>query len=137
MPEGDPARALAANGLAEHPEWYDGMPATGLFEALAHGMVPQNPLDAAPDDASRAMLAEVLASQPESTHDEASIRQIAQQTVAEQVGNALHTLQMRYLERRQRELRTAIAEAERRGDSAMVETLTLEKMKVDRALREM
>ena len=30
-----------------------------------------------------------------------------------------------------------IAEAERRGDTAMVETLTLEKMKVDRALREM
>jgi len=83
------------------------------------------------------MLAEVLASQPESDHDEATIRKVAQQSAAEQVGNALHTLEMRYLDRRQRELRGAIAEAERRGDSAMVETLTLEKMKVDRKLREM
>jgi DNA primase len=57
--------------------------------------------------------------------------------MAEQVENALLTLSTRYLERRQRELRSAIAEAERRGDHAMVETLTLEKMKVDRALREL
>jgi DNA primase len=137
MPEGDDARALAAGGLAQHPEWYDGMPAAPLFDALAYGAVPGNPLDAAPDDASRAMLAEVLASQPESDRDEGGIRKTVQQTMAEQVGNALITLETRYLERRQRELRGAIAEAERRGDSAMVETLTLEKMKVDRALREM
>jgi len=78
----------------------------------------------------------VLASQPESDRDE-GIRKTAPQTMAEQVGNALITLETRYLERRQRELRAAIAEAERRGDTAMVETLTLEKMKVDRALREM
>ena len=137
LPESDDARVAAANGLAEHPEWYDGMPAAGLFDALAHGVVPANPLDAAPDDASRAMLAEVLASQPESDQDEATIRKVAQQSAAEQVANALHTLQRRYLERQLRELRTSIAEAERRGDSAMAVTLTLEKMKVDRALREM
>jgi DNA primase len=57
--------------------------------------------------------------------------------MAEQVGNALLTLSERYLKRRQEELRAAIAEAERRGDHAMVEMLTIEKMKVDRALREM
>ena len=136
LPESDGARVAAANGLAEHPEWYDGMPAAGLFDALAHGVVPANPLDAAPDDASRAMLAEVLASQPDEVEDSA-IRKTVQQTMTEQVDNALHTLLKRYTERRQRELRTAIAEAERRGDSAMLETLTLEKMKVDRALREM
>jgi DNA primase len=137
LPESDEARMAAANGLAEHPEWYDGMPSATLFDALAHGTTPSNPLDAAPDDASRALLAEVLASQPESDHDEATIRKVARQSAAEQVDNALHTLEMRYLDRRQRELRVAIAEAERRGDSAMVETLTLEKMKVDRKLREM
>jgi len=135
MPEGDEARAMAADGLSQHPEWYDGLPAAPLFEALAYE-VPQNPLDAAPDDASRAMLAEVLASQPEH-HDDGTMRKTTQQPMAEQVENALHTLSTRYLERRQRELRSAIAEAERRGDSAMVETLTIEKMKVDRALREM
>ena len=137
LPENDEARVAAANGLAEHPEWYDGMPAAPLFDALAHGVVPSNPLDAAPDDGSRAMLAEVLASQPDDNHDDGAIRKIAQQSMTEQVDNALHTLLKRYWERRQRELRTAIAEAERRGDSGMVETLTLEKMKVDRSLREM
>lgn len=136
MPEGDEARVHAANGLAEHPEWYDGMPAAGLFEAFAHMPVPANPLDAAPDDASRALLAEVLASQPDEVED-GSIRKTVKLTMAEQVDNALHTLSQRYIERRQRELRGSIAEAERRGDPAMVEMLTLEKLKVDRALREM
>jgi len=69
--------------------------------------------------------------------EDGAIRKTVHQTMTEQVDNALHTLLKRYMERRQRELRTSIAEAERRGDSAMVETLTLEKMKVDRALREM
>jgi DNA primase len=136
MPEGDNARALAAGGLAEHPEWYDGMPSAGLFDALAHGAVPANPLDAAPDDASRAMLAEVLASQPDEVEDGA-IRKTVKLTMVEQVEGALLTLHVRYLERRQREIRTSIAEAERRGDASMVEMLTLEKMKVDRVLREM
>jgi len=37
------------------------------------------------------------------------------QSMTEQVENALHTLAHRQLERRQRELRTLIAEADRRG----------------------
>ena len=125
LPANDTARTRAATALAAHPEWYDGMPAAALFEALTHGDAPANPLDAAPDDASRAMLAEVLATHPEGTTD------------AEHVDNALLTLSTRYLERRQRDLRSAIAEAERRGDQAMVQNLTLEKMKVDRALRDL
>jgi DNA primase len=137
LPERDEARGIAAEALAQHPEWYEGVPAAALFDALAHGAAPDNPLDAAPDDASRAMLAEVLASQPEVAGSAGTLHKIAPQTMAEQVGNALLTLKTRYLERRQRELRSAIAEAERRGDHAMVETLTLEKMKVDRALREL
>ena len=32
------------------PEWYEGMHAAPLFDALAHAVVPSNPLDAAPDD---------------------------------------------------------------------------------------
>ena len=80
------------------------------------------------------MLAEVLASQPE-IPDHAVSRTVPQ-SMLEQVENALLTLSHRHLERRQRELRTGIAEAERRGDQNMVETLTLEKMKIDRTLRE-
>ncbi len=136
LPEGDAARTAAADRLGEHPEWYEGLPCAALFDALAHGPVPENPIDAAPDNESRALLAEVLSSQPES-EDNSGLRKNTPQTMAEQVENALLTMSAQYLERRQRELKSAIAEAERRGDLAMVETLTLEKMKVDRELREL
>jgi DNA primase len=137
LPESDSARAFATERLAEHPEWYEGLAAAGVIDALVHGAVPPNPLDAAPDDASRAMLAEVLASQPDETQNDGALRRIAPQSVVEQVENALHSLAVKYLKRRQGELRGSIAEAERRGDSAMVETLTMEKIKLDRTLREM
>ena len=133
LPEHDEARLRAASALAENPTWYDGTAAAPLLEALAHAPAPSNPLDAAPDDATRAMLAEVLASQPEAPE---TVSRIRPQSLLEQVDNALLTLAHRHLERRQRELRASIAEAERRGDGSMVETLTREKMKIDRALRE-
>ena len=56
--------------------------------------------------------------------------------MTEQVENALYTLEHRQLERRQRELRTVIAEADRRGDQEMLRKLTAEKLQVDRKLRE-
>jgi DNA primase len=135
--EHDEARQLAAAGLVEHPEWYDGMPAAPLFDALAHGPAPENPLDAAAEDESRAMLAEVLNSQPDPEAVLPAQRGSVVQSMYQQVEHALRSLHVRYLERRQRELRSAIADAERRGDAAMVNTLTLEKMRVDRMLREM
>ena len=52
-----------------------------------------------------------------------------------QVENALHTLEHRRLERRQRELRSQIAEADRRGDQPMLSQLMAEKLEVDRAIR--
>ena len=137
LPERDPARQAAANALAEHPEWYDGMNAAPLFDALAHGPAPDNPIDAAPDDTTRAMLAEVLASQPDAEDALPAQRGGPQLSLVDQVEEALRSLHHRHLERRQRELRASIAEAERRGDHAMVHTLTLEKMRVGRALREL
>jgi DNA primase len=137
LSEKEEARSLAATGLAEHPEWYEGMAAAPLFDALAHAPTPDNPLDAAPDDDLRAMLAEVLATQPDTEAILPAQRGTVPQTLAEQVEHALHSLHHRYLERRQRELRASIAEAERRGDQAMVNTLTLEKMRIDRTLREL
>ena len=137
MPERDPARQAAAHALAEHPEWYDGMNAAPLFDVLAHAPAPDNPIDAAPDDAMRAMLAEVLASQPDADDALPAQRGSVKLTLVDQVEEALRSLNHRHLERRQRELRASIAEAERRGDHAMVHTLTLEKIRVDRALREL
>jgi DNA primase len=52
-----------------------------------------------------------------------------------QVEGALHTLEHRRLERRQRELRSQIAEADRRGDQAMLAQLITDKLDVDRKLR--
>ncbi len=133
LPEADAARQRAAEELCAHPEWYEGMNAASLLESLAHGPAPENPLDAAADDEMRMLLAEVLASQVEVP--EAGSRSTPQ-TMLEQVEGALLTMSRRSLERRQRELRSSIAEAERRGDQTMVDTLTREKMKADRALRE-
>ena len=130
LPEGDPARILAAEQLSQHPEWYDGLPAAPVLEALSHAPAPTNPLDAAPDQPSRALLALALQQHDESANSSASL------SMAEQVENALHTLEHRRLERRQREIRSLLAEADRRGDHAMLTTLTTEKLQIDRALRQ-
>jgi DNA primase len=55
----------------------------------------------------------------------------------EQVLAAIQPLHHHYLERRQRELRAAIAEVERKSDWGQVATLTAEKMLVDRQLRDL
>ena len=60
LPESDPARQLAATELINHPEYIDGLPAGELLDILANAPPPSNPLDAAPDDASRALLARAL-----------------------------------------------------------------------------
>jgi len=130
LPEGDPARTLAAETLMQHPEWYDTLPAATVLESLSLAPAPENPLDAAPDQPSRVLLARVL-HQVHEEHDSADA-----QPLHEQVENSLHTLAHRHLERRQRELRLLIAEAERRGDQEMLAKLTAEKMQVDRQLRE-
>ena len=136
LPENDPSRMQAAGGLEEHPEWYESLSSGPLISALVHGQSCENPLDAAPDDDSRAMLAEVLASQIDtSTASQMQSRSVAQRP-EEQIANALHSLAFRYLERRQRELRGQIMEAERKGETTRVETLMRDKMQVDRSLRE-
>jgi DNA primase len=136
LPETDPARARASIELQQHPEWIEGLPTGPLLEALANGPVPQNPLDAAPDDGSRAMLAQVLASQIDTETASQQQSRTQPQSMDEQVQHVLHSLELLQLGRRQRELRTATAEAERRGDQAMVDRLNIEKMKVDKQLRD-
>ena len=130
LPEDDPARVLAAQELSQHPEWYDGLPSSAVLEALANSPVPENPLDAAPDQEGRVLLARALeGGEPAETNDPS-------QSMIEQVENALHTLRARRLERRQREIRTLIAEAERRNDQEMLTRLIAEKIQIDRSLRE-
>jgi DNA primase len=131
LPEHVAARTLAADQLTNHPEWYDSLPSAALLEALSHVPAPANPLDAAPDQHSRVLLALALQHADDPTASSSNT-----QSMTEQVENALHTLAHRHLERRQRELRTLIAEADRRGDQEMLKKLTTEKLQIDRKLRE-
>ena len=125
LPETDRARQRAAAEISAHPEWLEGMAAADLIERLANEPIGDNPLDSAPDDRSRDLLARLLS--------EDQITDAG--TLAADVGNALHTLERRRLERRQRELRAMTAEAERRNDSAMLTQLAAESVQINRALR--
>ena len=60
LPEADSARALAANTLGAHPEWAADLPTAAVIEVLVNAPPPENPFDAAPDTASRALLAAAL-----------------------------------------------------------------------------
>ena len=128
----DPARQLAATRLAEHPEWYDGLPSASVIETLANSSAPENPLDAALDQSSRVMLVRALEDSIEPIESSTG----NQRSPAEKVEDALHELERRYMERRQRELRALMNEATRQGDQEMLAKLTIEKREHDRKLRE-
>ncbi|HEX9200115.1 MAG TPA: DNA primase [Acidobacteriaceae bacterium] len=125
LPESDSARVVASTSLADHPEWIADLATADLLDALAHAPAPSNPLDAASTDEAREHLARALDHTPQPTDP----------PLTQQVEGALHTLEHRRLERRQRELRSQIAEADRRGDQPMLTQLIAEKVTVDRALR--
>jgi len=126
LTEEDPARRMASTQLADHPAWIADLATADLLDSLAHAPIPPNPLDAASTDEFRAHLARALEYSPDP--GEASL--------VSQVEDALHTLERRRLERRQRELRSQIAEADRRGDQPMLTQLVAEKMEIDRKLRD-
>jgi DNA primase len=121
LPEADSARALAAERLGANPEWFAELASAGVMEVLVHGPAPENPFEAAPDAESRALLASALQGAGESS--------------AGAVQGALETLHDKYLDRRLRELRVQMAEAQRRGDDAMLLRLAQEKLRVDRELK--
>jgi len=56
---------------------------------------------------------------------------------ADLIEDSARTLQQRVLERRQRELRSEIAAAERSGDADAYRALCEEKLELDRSLREL
>ena len=127
MPEADSARQLAAAELGANPDWYAGLSSASLLDTLVHAPAPDNPMDAATDDQGRAMMAIALHDPSDESRD----------ALAVQVRHSLLQLRRTFSERRQRELRTAIAAAERTGDEAMLGQLMQEKLRVDKALREL
>ena len=113
----------AAAAFDAHPEHFEGLTVAPLLNHLRH-RGPAEPMDAVEDADERSVLAQVL------------IRESAT-VLTDEVSNALDALHHRFLEQRQRALRSAIADAARHGDGSLVVSLTAEKLAVDRALREL
>jgi DNA primase len=122
LPEADSARALAAERLEANPEWYAGLGSAAVIEVLVSGPAPENPFEAAPDDVSRMLLASALQGGGE-------------EDLAVKVEGALDTLHDHYLDRRLREVRVQMSEAQRRGDQEMLRKLAQEKLRLDMELK--
>jgi DNA primase len=118
----DPAHLAAVAGFDGNESHFEGLSVAPILKQLRH-RGSASPMEAIEDAAARSLLAQAL-------HDE--IEPISK----EHVTAALDTLRHRHLERRQRELRAAITDAERAGNSASLMKLTAEKLAVDRELRE-
>ncbi len=115
------ARRTAIQAITAHPEWFQHLGTAPSLVALANRGLAE-PMDVITNPEQRALIAEVLfaESDPPAT---------------EQVHGSIHGLELRRMEIQQRELRTLIAEAERRGDHAELAILTQKKLELDRTLR--
>lgn len=114
----DPARQ--ARFYLQDERLHEGAACEALMEKFiaADGL---DPMSAAENDAERALLADILMDEQE-------------EMTPELLEGAAVALRRRSLERRQRELRQLITDAERKGDSAALSGLLREKIDVDRQL---
>ncbi len=117
------ARRIATQAIEQQPSSFEHLGAFPALQVLAR-RAARDPMDVVEDEAQRALLAEAL------------LQESHPPTEAE-VESAIQEVQERSVERRQRELRTRIADAERRGDYAELSFLTQQKLELDRALREL
>jgi len=122
-PEFEQSRRLAAEALAQQPDWFEHLGAFTTLQALSQRQ-SKDPMEAVVDESQRALLAETLLAETKPP-DESEVQ------------SAIQEIHERAIERRQRELRTMIAEAERRGDHAELALLTQQKLDLDRALRQL
>ena len=120
-PEDEDSRRLAAQALAQQPAWFEHLGAFQSLQILANRGA-RDPIEVVDDPAQRALLAEALLAEVKPPD-------------ASEVRGAIQQIQEHAMENRQRELRTLIAEAERRGDFAELTLLTQQKLELDRALR--
>jgi DNA primase len=121
-PESPPFRAVAA-ALQAEPSHFEALGAAALLRRLCERTCPE-PLDALDAENGKPLLAQLLMHEREPVTDG-------------EVEAALDALRRLAFERRQRDLRAEIAEAARRGDFARQTALAAERLKVDRALREL
>jgi DNA primase len=122
-PEGEQARRIVAEQVAQQPAWFEHLGAFQAMQALA-ARAANDPMDVVEDAAQRAMLAEALLGENRPPEED-------------EVESALQELHERGMEIRLRNLRAQIAEAERRGDFAELAVLTQQKLELDRALQQL
>jgi len=122
-PENEQARRLASQALVEQPDWFEHFGAFAALKALA-GRQARDPMDVVEDEAQRALLAETLLAETKPPEEI-------------EVLSALQEVQERAIARQLRELRTLIADAERRGDFAELAVITQQKLDLDRKLRQL
>ena len=122
-PEAEQARRIAASAIAQQPAWFEPLGTFPALNALA-GRQARDPMDVIEDPAQRALLAEVLLAETKPPEEA-------------EVAGAIQELEERTIVARLRDLRTLIAEAERRGDFTDLALLTQQKLDLDRALRKL
>jgi DNA primase len=120
-PEHEEARHIAVDAITKQPDLFDGLASFDALRSLAQRGA-QDPMEMVKEQAQMGLLAEALMGEtgPPS---------------AETVQGAVESVQKRRIERQLRQMRTQIAEAERRGDHAELATLTQQKLDLDRTLR--
>ncbi len=112
----------AGHAMTEQPAHFEGLGIHTALRALAEREQP-DPLEAV-GTAERTMVAQLLMreGEPVSRHE---------------LEMALATLEQHFTERRQRQIRSEIADAERRGDLTKVTELITERMELDRQLHKL
>ena len=122
-PEHVESRRMAAEAVLQQPAWFEQLGTFSALLALA-GRRTADPMEVVEDSAQRALLAEVLLHETRSPSEQ-------------EVAGALQQAEERTLEKRQRELRALISEAERRSDFAELAVLTEQKLAIDKSLRQL
>jgi DNA primase len=120
-PEREEARRVAIEAVKAQAELFEGLGSYPAIDALVRRGA-RDPMEMIEDKAQMALLAEALMGETESPS-------------AETVKGAIASLRKRRIDNQLRNLRSEIAEAERRGDHAGLALLTQQKMELDRASR--
>jgi DNA primase len=113
----------AAGALTEQAAYFEGLGTAEMLRLLA-GRESEDPLEPLEQLPARTTVAQLLMREGEPVS-------------GEELEPALLTVEQHYVEHRQRAIRTAVAEAERRGELARVTELITERMELDRRLREL
>jgi len=120
-PDFERGRRLATDAILTQPSWFETLGTFAAMQALAARQAA-DPMDVVEDEGQRALLAEALLAEvkpPEESEIQSAIQEIQERAIATRL----------------RDLRTLIAEAERRADFAELALLTQQKLELDRALR--